>query len=273
MNIFLFLLILIISTVVSVFLLSKIIIPIAYTRHRIREDERKGYLITKIPKSLIYRDPIFYSIVYGLYLFFALRILSHYQYSIKIGVGMALWYILWQLIIGHVSLLFDYHRKFGRYLTYKNSRKVEETKLGPSPVNYQLAIEEITPLLDCASEYFIEKKYKKAIGIYDKILEIDPNLFYVLTIRAQCLILLNYNLDGIDDYEKAISLDSSYGHIFGMLGLCYQKIGVFDKAEHNLKLAIEKGSQSFEYHLKLMNFSTIKMNKEESQSRTRIHET
>jgi tetratricopeptide (TPR) repeat protein len=100
-------------------------------------------------------------------------------------------------------------------------------------------------LLRRASEKFIIKDYQSAIAIADKILTIQPDNYNALTCRASSLEALNFNLDAIDDYEKALQIDQSEANIYGLLGLTYRKIGDIDSGLKNLEISIQKGLKSY----------------------------
>jgi tetratricopeptide (TPR) repeat protein len=93
----------------------------------------------------------------------------------------------------------------------------------------------------------ITKEYKSAVAIVDKVLLVYPLHYDALIIRANCSEWLNYNLDAIEDYEKALSIDNSDANIYGLLGLVYKKIGELDIGQEKLKISIQKnGLTSYE---------------------------
>ncbi len=94
--------------------------------------------------------------------------------------------------------------------------------------------------------------YKSAVAIADQILLLDPNYYEALTLRAHGLEALKFYLDAIDDYEKALSIDSSDGNIFGLLGLTYMKIGDFENAAKNLGISAKMGFRTYEEMYKLI---------------------
>lgn len=98
------------------------------------------------------------------------------------------------------------------------------------------------------SEYE-SKNYQEAIELYDKILDLNSKSYNALTMRAQCLEILNYNLDAIDDYNNALSIENSDGNIFGLLGLLYIKIGEFKKGLSNLQTATNLGEEMYQSNL------------------------
>ncbi|HDK42697.1 MAG TPA: tetratricopeptide repeat protein [Candidatus Pacearchaeota archaeon] len=101
-------------------------------------------------------------------------------------------------------------------------------------------------MLKRANEKFIIKDYKSSVALADKVLILDPNNYLALITRANSLASLNYYLDAIDDYEKAISIDNSDANTYGLLGLTYKKIGEFDKGQENLKKSIGLGWKLYE---------------------------
>lgn len=82
---------------------------------------------------------------------------------------------------------------------------------------------------------------------------VEPNNYKALLLRGNSLEALNFNLDAIDDYLKALSIKNIDSNIYGLLGLVYLKIGDTSNAEFYLKLSTEKGGRRYEIfynHLK-----------------------
>jgi len=105
---------------------------------------------------------------------------------------------------------------------------------------------QIDSLLRRANEKIITKDFKGAVAITDKVLLLQPNNYDALVCRANSLEALNFNLDAIEDYEKAISIDSSDGNTLGLLGLTYRKIGDIENSQKYLKLSVDKGMKLYE---------------------------
>lgn len=110
----------------------------------------------------------------------------------------------------------------------------------------------IDSLLKRANEKMITKDFKGAIAITDKVLLLQPDNYDALVCRANSLEALNFNLDAIEDYERAISLDSSDGNILGLLGLTYRKIGDIESGQKYLKLSIDKGTKLYEMNYNML---------------------
>ncbi|NUQ25985.1 MAG: tetratricopeptide repeat protein [Saprospiraceae bacterium] len=126
--------------------------------------------------------------------------------------------------------------------------KLANRKSGKS-ISNSSAIEKygsIDNLLKRANEKQLLKDYKSAVAIADKILIIEPDNYKALTCRASSLEALNFNLEAIDDYEKALQIDNSDANIYGLLGLTYIKIGDNESAQKNLKISIQKGLKFYE---------------------------
>jgi tetratricopeptide (TPR) repeat protein len=155
----------------------------------------------------------------------------------------------------------DFRRYYNEYLNPDiNNIKSDGFKVANKPA-YYLSETELKPLIIRAFEKYTTDDLRSAVAIYDKILDLNPCLIDQLTMRAQCLERLNFNLDAIDDYESAISNDSTDGNLYGLLGLLYQKVGNFESAEKYLKLSIEKGWKMYEPNfnmLSLLNNADLK---------------
>jgi tetratricopeptide (TPR) repeat protein len=107
-------------------------------------------------------------------------------------------------------------------------------------------------LLKRANEKGITNDFRGAVAITDKVLLLQPDNYMALVCRANSLEALNFNLDAIDDYEMALSIDNSDGNIYGLLGLTYNKIGDIENGLRCLKLSIDKGIKQYE-----MNYNII----------------
>lgn len=107
-------------------------------------------------------------------------------------------------------------------------------------------------LLKKSFEKLFNKDYLSAIAMTDKILFKQPNNYRALTCRASSLEALNFNLDAIEDYEKALQIDKSDANIYGLLGLTYIKIGDMDSGQKNLKISIQMGLKLYEMHYNLL---------------------
>ncbi|MDP1727970.1 MAG: hypothetical protein Q8M15_14390 [Bacteroidota bacterium] len=118
----------------------------------------------------------------------------------------------------------------------------------------------IKSLLKRANEKGIIKDFKSAVAITDKIILLYPSNYDALVIRANSLGALNFNLEAIDDYEKALSIDNSDPNIIGLLGLTYHIVGEFEKGQEKLKLSIQMGYKLYEmnYNMKLKMPDSVK---------------
>lgn len=112
-----------------------------------------------------------------------------------------------------------------------------------SPIN--LAKETIEDYTVRATKLFLQGKYQKALSMCVSILNINPNSFEALSVRAMCYENLNDNLKAIKDYEKALSLNPNESNTLGLLGLLYHKINEFDKGQENLKKSVDLGCETY----------------------------
>lgn len=111
---------------------------------------------------------------------------------------------------------------------------------------------EIKNLMLRANKNLIVKDFETAVAICDKVLLIEPNNYSALVCRANSLEALNFNLDAIDDFKKAISIDNSDGNILGMLGLTYRKIGDLENGQKYLKASLDTGYKVYEMNYIMM---------------------
>lgn len=87
----------------------------------------------------------------------------------------------------------------------------------------------------------VDRKYQKAIDVFKKALEVEPNnannrsIYVALAAVYEKLQLHNESLSAL---EKARSLDSDYGDVYAGFGSYYEKLNQFDKAKENYKKAI-----------------------------------
>lgn len=227
---------------------------IFYTLPGIYKEKRKNNLIKSIPLFKIIWAPVVFSIILGLGIYFSYRFLPGHLPEIFIGLGLSI--LMHTIRIGKKNddMDADFRRFFKDYLKDENTsaepdkfKKVDESV-------YYTSETELKPMITRAYEKLTVNDYRSAVAIYDKLLDLNPSLASDLAMRAQCLERLNFNLDAIDDYEKAISIDDSDGNLFGLLGLLYLKIGNIDKSEIFLKKSINKGWKMYETNLKMLSF-------------------
>jgi tetratricopeptide (TPR) repeat protein len=112
--------------------------------------------------------------------------------------------------------------------------------------------DKITVLLTRAYEKQIIKDYKSAVAICDKVLLLDKDNYDALCCRANCLEALNFNLDAIEDYIKALKIDSSDGNIHGLLGLTYRKIGDIENGQKYLKNSVSRGMMLYKFNYEML---------------------
>lgn len=117
---------------------------------------------------------------------------------------------------------------------------VKKNADNPKELNIKDDESKIELLESKADEEFLNKNYSIAVDICDEILKIKPDYYEALITRAMSLENLGFNLDAIDDYEKAISINVDYNN-YGLLGLCYYRIGEIQKAIQKLELAVKNG--------------------------------
>lgn len=119
-------------------------------------------------------------------------------------------------------------------------------------VNQRKTFFEIKNLIRRANEKQIIKEFESAIAICDKVLLLEPNNYDALVCRANCLEALNFNLDAIEDYKKAIDIDDTDGNILGLLGLTYRKIGDLENGQKYLKASLDTGYKVYEMNYIMM---------------------
>lgn len=144
------------------------------------------------------------------------------------------------LIVAFIGIyLFILIRKF-------NQRKNESMKLRSS------YIDDTDHLITDAYNLLKLEKFNDVIKIADDILIDSPISYDALILRAMSLEALNFNLDAIDDFNKAISIKATDSNIMGLLGLLYKKIGDWNNAEVYLKKSVEMGDTNYEGNYKVM---------------------
>lgn len=262
--------IVIVSIAFSAVTLSNVLLPIFYTIPQLRKERIKNNIIKKIPIYLIIWPPIFYSIVFVIGFYFAQKFIPHKRVEIIFGIALSLFLLILRTKKRNSDMTDDFKRYFKDYLkSEQNLSNINNiTKFDKSA--YYVSETELKSLIIRAFEKYTVTDYRSAIAIYDKILDLNPLLTDDLAMRAQCLERLNYNLDAIDDYELAISINDSDGNWFGLLGLVYLKIGNLDKAELFLKISVQKGWKMYEPNLKMIrSLSNDNIRQEMSESITK----
>lgn len=102
---------------------------------------------------------------------------------------------------------------------------------------------------------FIAGELHDSIAIADSLLEINPNSRKVLIYRANALSNLNFNLDAIDDYENALTINDFDGNTHGLLGLLYRKIGENENGDFHLQKAVEQGYKQYQLNIDVFQIS------------------
>lgn len=97
-----------------------------------------------------------------------------------------------------------------------------------------------------ARERLLVGDYNFVIAITDQILETQPKNHEALLLRAVSLEAINFNLESIEDFELANSINEIDANNTGLLGLTYKKIGEFEKGQDYLRKSIEKGSSAYQ---------------------------
>jgi tetratricopeptide (TPR) repeat protein len=81
------------------------------------------------------------------------------------------------------------------------------------------------------AEILIDKKqYEKAIKTLEKVLEVYPNFVGAYVSLGKCKTALNLNLEAIDDYTMAVSLDSLNTLSFFNIANAYKNLEDLNKA-------------------------------------------
>jgi len=256
MKLILSFLIIIVSMIISIFLLSNILLSIFYTIPRIAKEKRQNNLLKRIPISKILWAPFTFSIILGFGIYLTYHYLPKNVTEVFIGIGMGVLIHASRIGKKNSDMDEDFRRFFKAYLKDENKLSDIDESIDVAKSNYYASETELKPLIIRAIEKYTINDFRSAVAIYDKILFLNPLLADDLAMRAQCLERLNYNLDAIKDYELAISIDNSDGNLFGLLGLLYQKIGNLDKAEVFLKQAVDKGWKMYEPNLKMLSLLT-----------------
>lgn len=136
------------------------------------------------------------------------------------------------------------------YLIVRYSNGNKEDNVSKGKFNNSNA--QIDALLRRANEKSITKDFKSAVAITDKVLLLQPDNYDALVCRATGLEALNFNLDAIDDYERALKIDNSDANTYGLLGLTYRKIGDIENGQKCLKVSVEKGMKLYEMNYNIL---------------------
>lgn len=132
----------------------------------------------------------------------------------------------------------------GIYTSWRGKQK-NKKPINQKSVDY----DELEIIMKKAIKLSVLGNHYEAIAIYDKVLDEEPNFISALTLRAQSLEQLNYNLDAIDDYELAESIGEIDGNTYGLMGLLYKKVGMFEKAKKYLTIADANGAHQYGFML------------------------
>jgi TolB-like protein len=95
----------------------------------------------------------------------------------------------------------------------------------------------------------LDRRYK-ARDLFYRALELDPEFILPMVRLGWIYFGFSYNIPPPHNYldsafyftNRAIQTDDSYGSTYGLMGRLYQRIGMFDKALENYRLAVRHGN-------------------------------
>ena len=103
--------------------------------------------------------------------------------------------------------------------------------------NLGLALSDWAELIEGKEPEEARKKYEKAIGCYDKALEINPNYAIAWYNKGNALDELERYKEAIECYDRALEINSNFaeawynkGYVLGKLGRHEEEIECYDKA-------------------------------------------
>ena len=97
----------------------------------------------------------------------------------------------------------------------------------------------IKQIFDLAFDSQNKKKFKLARKLYEKILEIDPNIKNALFNLGTVYEELGEDKKAIKCYERVTNIDPKFIHSYNNLGLIFRKFGENEKAVNYFKKTIE----------------------------------
>lgn len=115
-----------------------------------------------------------------------------------------------------------------------------------------------------ASNYVMLQDYPAAEILLKSLAEEKPGNYQIMMDLGDILRIRGNNEEAIEYYENAISLikktDNSQWVLYYALGISYEQLGKWEKAETNLKKALEM-SQNHYYVQNYLGYSWLRMNK------------
>ena len=128
-----------------------------------------------------------------------------------------------------LNLLGSCYQKLGRYETAgKNFLQVLSTE----PKN----LAAMNNLANTHKDLF---EFEKAENLYKKIIKINPKYIMAITNYANLKFQLNQHDDAINLYNQALEIDSKSENIHYNIGLTFQSLGNFKKAEYHFNEMIK----------------------------------
>ncbi len=108
-----------------------------------------------------------------------------------------------------------------------------------------------TGYLDCAEVCIQTKEYKKALGIYQELIQRFGHNQEYLVPAAECMLKLRKYAVAKDYLIEALKIDQYIDDVYYLLGICYAREGNFTNAISSLIKAIRLDDRREEYYAEL----------------------
>lgn len=138
------------------------------------------------------------------------------------------------------------------YHTSGASEKQELFELGDSPFMYKLKVifsdetdtTDANDLYARASDYMGLEEYELALKDYEKVLKLNPDIFYLHIDMAKAYLELKDTANAIGAYQRHIATSDYPEDAYLDLGLLYKNSGLLDSALYYLKEIKEADSEN-----------------------------
>ena len=112
--------------------------------------------------------------------------------------------------------------------------------------------------------YAIKGNLTEAIKIFDKIIEINPNLALIYNNKGFCLLRMKNYGESILNFQKAIHNKIDYHEAYNNLGIALMKVGSNSEAKNNFLKAVKYKENYFQAYNNLSNMALEENNFEDA---------
>jgi hypothetical protein len=164
---------------------------------------------------------------------FRIRLAALIITSIIIAAFTENYFSLTIIFIGFSCVFYIKLAKIQQELKYRIGKKFNLIRFFP----YVGGSEQIKSVV----KYYQNKEYIKAIALSDYFIQrsrnrFDNTMISFFEMRAQSLDALGYHIDAIEDYKYVLKIQPN-GNNYGLLAMCYYKIGNWEDCMVNLEKA------------------------------------